>query len=95
VARLSAARAHTRILFSLLSLTPILPRPPTGKVNFQLPEGSVLSPGQLIARLDLDDPAAVRRWVGCSILGLGKAAVEEKWGCMRPGVVPAPGEQYP
>jgi hypothetical protein len=32
-----------------------------GKVHFQLPEGSVLSPGQLIARLDLDDPAAVRR----------------------------------
>lgn len=36
-------------------------RSPTGKVHFQLPEGSVLSPGQLIARLELDDPAAVRR----------------------------------
>ncbi|PSC75189.1 acetyl-carboxylase 1-like [Micractinium conductrix] len=35
--------------------------PAAGVVHFQLPEGSVLSPGQLIARLDLDDPAAVRR----------------------------------
>ena len=35
--------------------------PASGKVHFQLPEGSVLVPGQLIARLDLDDPAAVRR----------------------------------
>ncbi|KAL4859471.1 Acetyl-CoA carboxylase 1 [Chlorella vulgaris] len=35
--------------------------PAGGRVHFQLPEGSVLSPGQLIARLELDDPAAVRR----------------------------------
>ncbi|KAL4525084.1 hypothetical protein Ndes2526A_g07171 [Nannochloris sp. 'desiccata'] len=35
--------------------------PASGRVRFQLPEGSVLAPGQLIARLDLDDPAAVRR----------------------------------
>ena len=40
---------------------PCFPR--AGKVHFQLPEGSVLTPGQLIARLDLDDPAAVRKWV--------------------------------
>ncbi len=33
--------------------------PAAGMVHFQLPEGSVLAPGQLIARLDLDDPAAV------------------------------------
>ena len=35
--------------------------PASGAVHFQLPEGSVLTPGQLIARLDLDDPAAVRK----------------------------------
>lgn len=35
--------------------------PASGKVHFQLPEGSVLTPGQLIARLELDDPNAVRR----------------------------------
>lgn len=35
--------------------------PAAGNIHFQLPEGSVLSPGQLIARLDLDNPSAVRR----------------------------------
>lgn len=35
--------------------------PAAGVVHFQLPEGSVLVPGQLIARLDLENPAAVRR----------------------------------
>lgn len=35
--------------------------PAAGVVHFQLPEGSVLVPGQLIARMDLDDPAAVRK----------------------------------
>lgn len=35
--------------------------PASGRVLFHLPEGSVLVPGQLIAKLDLDDPAAVRR----------------------------------
>ncbi|PRW58200.1 acetyl- carboxylase 1-like isoform A [Chlorella sorokiniana] len=35
--------------------------PASGRVHFQLPEGSVLAPGQLIATLELDDPAAVRR----------------------------------
>ena len=35
--------------------------PAAGHVHFQLPEGSVLSPGQLIARLDLDNPDAIRK----------------------------------
>jgi acetyl-CoA carboxylase/biotin carboxylase 1 len=35
--------------------------PASGTVRFHLPEGSVLVPGELIANLDLDDPAAVRR----------------------------------
>lgn len=35
--------------------------PAAGIVHFQLPEGSVLVPGQLIARLDLENPAAVRK----------------------------------
>lgn len=48
---------------ALTTQWPLLPTRclPSGVVHFQLPEGSVLSPGQLIARLDLDDPAAVRR----------------------------------
>jgi len=35
--------------------------PASGKVHFQLPEGSVMAPGQLIAKLDLDDLNAVRK----------------------------------
>lgn len=35
--------------------------PAAGHVHFMLPEGSVLSPGQLIARLELDDPDSVCR----------------------------------
>ncbi|KAL4426359.1 hypothetical protein ABPG77_004653 [Micractinium sp. CCAP 211/92] len=52
--------------------------PASGKVHFQLPEGSVLSPGQLIARLELDDPAAVRRAEPCqgSFPELGPPVVE-------------------
>ncbi|EFN59405.1 hypothetical protein CHLNCDRAFT_56737 [Chlorella variabilis] len=54
--------------------------PASGKVHFQLPEGSVLTPGQLIARLDLDDPAAVRKaepFTG-SFPELGPPVVENK-----------------
>lgn len=32
-----------------------------GHLHFQLPESSVLNPGDLIAKLDLDDPEAVTR----------------------------------
>lgn len=39
-------------------LMPLL-TPASGSINFQLPEGSVLSSGDLIAVLDLDDPGAV------------------------------------
>jgi acetyl-CoA carboxylase/biotin carboxylase 1 len=39
-------------------LMPLL-TPATGKINFQLPEGAVLTAGDLIAVLDLDDPGAV------------------------------------
>lgn len=35
--------------------------PAAGHVHFMLPEGSVLAPGQLIARLELDDPESVCR----------------------------------
>jgi hypothetical protein len=39
-------------------LMPLL-TPAAGNINFQLPEGSVLNAGDLIARLDLDDVGAV------------------------------------
>ncbi len=39
-------------------LMPLL-TPATGTINFQLPEGAVLTAGDLIAVLDLDDPGAV------------------------------------
>ncbi|CAL8465869.1 g5405 [Coccomyxa elongata] len=39
-------------------LMPLL-TPAAGKINFQLPEGAVLSAGDLLAVLDLDDPGAV------------------------------------
>jgi hypothetical protein len=35
--------------------------PAEGVLNRRLPEGAVLTPGMLIAQLELDDPAAVRR----------------------------------
>ncbi|KAK9805253.1 hypothetical protein WJX72_008860 [[Myrmecia] bisecta] len=41
-------------------IMPLLTTAP-GRLNFQLPEGSILLPGDLIARLDLDDPEAVTR----------------------------------
>ena len=34
--------------------------PSAGIISFEIPEGSVLTPGCLIARLKLDDPASVR-----------------------------------
>ena len=34
--------------------------PAAGRVNFQQLEGALLIPGNLIARLDLDDPGAVQ-----------------------------------
>ena len=43
-------------------LMPLL-TPAAGVVHMELPEGSVLLPGQLIGRLDLDDPSAVLRAV--------------------------------
>lgn len=39
-------------------LMPLL-TPAAGKINFQLPEGAVLSAGDLLAVLDLEDPGAV------------------------------------
>jgi acetyl-CoA carboxylase/biotin carboxylase 1 len=39
-------------------LMPLL-SPAAGRIAFQLPEGAVLSAGDLIARLDLDDANAV------------------------------------
>jgi acetyl-CoA carboxylase / biotin carboxylase 1 len=35
--------------------------PAAGKVHFQLPEGSVLNSGDLIASMDLDDPEAITK----------------------------------
>ena len=40
-------------------LMPLL-TPAAGRIEFQLPEGAVLTSGDLIARLDLDDAGAVR-----------------------------------
>ena len=67
-------------LASTRSLCTRAPPSPTraGKVHFQLPEGSVLAPGQLIARLDLDDPAAVRR-CGPAVTGRPCGAVALWW----------------
>ena len=39
-------------------LMPLL-TPAAGLIQFQLPEGAILASGDLIARLELDDPAAV------------------------------------
>ena len=55
---------HCTILSPLLQVMKMmmtLMAPAAGAVRFVLPEGSTLLPGQLIAELELDDPAAVRR----------------------------------
>lgn len=48
-------------LLQVMKMMMTLLSPAAGTVAFQLPEGSMLSPGLLIAKLDLDDPAAVRK----------------------------------
>lgn len=52
-------RPSSLVSLQVMKMLMALLTPATGKINFQLPEGAVLSAGDLIAVLDLDDPAAV------------------------------------
>jgi acetyl-CoA carboxylase/biotin carboxylase 1 len=52
----NAAYAEIEVMKMVMTLL----TPAAGVITFELPEGSVLTPGNLIARLKLDDPASVR-----------------------------------
>lgn len=55
--------------------------PVAGVLHFLFPEGSVLSAGDVLARLDVDDSASVRKSVPCTTgfpVGLGPPLVVEK-----------------
>ena len=57
--------------------------PSSGIISFEIPEGSVLTPGCLMARLQLDDPGSVRR----------ATAFTGQWPELGPPVVRADGPQ--
>ena len=50
---------HAQVMKMLMPLL----TPAAGVIHIEMPEGSVLAPGSLIGRLDLDDPRAVLRAV--------------------------------
>ena len=54
----AASHCRASVAQVMKMVMPLL-TPATGKINFQLPEGAVLTAGDLIAVLDLDDPGAV------------------------------------
>ncbi len=49
------------LLPQVMKMMMTLLAPASGRVRLSLPEGSVLKPGELIAGLDLDDPASILR----------------------------------
>ena len=58
-AHVAADKPYAEI--EVMKMVMTLLAPASGSVRFELNEGAVLAPGQLIACLDLDDPASVRR----------------------------------
>lgn len=55
--------------------------PASGRIDFLLPEGSVLAAGDVIARLDLDDPASIMKSVAFTgtLPELGPPQVQTKF----------------
>lgn len=78
-AHINANEAYAEI--EVMKMVMTLLTPAAGTISLEMPEGSVLAPGNLIARLDLDDPASVRT----------ATPFEGQWPPLGPPVVKADG----